>query len=104
MFFRVRKRMVTLEFQNSKILTPFVTSRTPIFTQNGPKITIKLNTWVPLVVESWLTPHLKQKRHGTIVFYLLKAHQANRKALKLRFLIFKLNLGLIWAKIHRKKK
>ena len=29
------------EIQNFKILTPFVTSRTPKMTQNGPKITKK---------------------------------------------------------------
>ena len=39
MFFGERKPMVMSEFRNCKILTPFVTSLAPKFTQNGPKFT-----------------------------------------------------------------
>ena len=38
-FFGVGKLKMNSEIQNFKILTPFVTSRTPEMTQNGPKIT-----------------------------------------------------------------
>ena len=37
--FVVGKLKMNSEIQNFKILTPFVTSRTPKMTQNGPKIT-----------------------------------------------------------------
>jgi len=37
--FGERKPMIKSKILNDKILTPFVTSRTPNMTQNGPKIT-----------------------------------------------------------------
>ena len=51
MFFCVRKRMMMLEFQHFKLVIPFLTSLTPIFTQNGPKMTknaIKLDKMIVL--------------------------------------------------------
>ena len=39
MFFDARKPMVLSEFQNLKLLTPFVTSLTPDYSQNGSKFT-----------------------------------------------------------------
>ena len=38
-YFGLGKLKINSEIQNFKILTPFVTSRTPEMTQNGPKIT-----------------------------------------------------------------
>ena len=38
-FFGMGKLNLKSEIQNFKILTPFVTSRTPKMTQNGPNIT-----------------------------------------------------------------
>ena len=51
-FFGVRKPVVVSEFQNFKILTPFVTSLTPYGTQNGPELTkntIKLDEMIVLI-------------------------------------------------------